>query len=152
MILYYHSWVFYNHFIVTLYHFLRLTYWHSAQCQLQFLLVFDFAKYQYQTKSKCHETFWRFFSGNKSPWKVREGTRRWSGGPWGTMAHPGGGARPGGLWGPCGSGDPNLSTINSYFLIKNRRRSFITFYDVEPPQPDVYYTTYSCRLVLGLQA
>ena len=30
MLLYYHSWMFYNHFIATLYHFLGLTYWHSA--------------------------------------------------------------------------------------------------------------------------
>ena len=34
MLLYYHSSMFYIHFIATLYHFLGLTYWHSAQCQL----------------------------------------------------------------------------------------------------------------------
>ena len=32
MLLYYQSWMFYIHFIVILYHFLVLTYWHSAKC------------------------------------------------------------------------------------------------------------------------
>ena len=36
MLLYYHSWMFYNHFIDILYHFLVPTYWHSAKCQLLF--------------------------------------------------------------------------------------------------------------------
>src|SRR5215216_3439877 len=40
MLLYYHSWMLYNHFIATLYHFLGLTYWHSAQCQLLFFACF----------------------------------------------------------------------------------------------------------------
>ena len=40
MLLYYHSWMFYNHFIATLYHFLGLTYWPSAQCQLLFFACF----------------------------------------------------------------------------------------------------------------
>ena len=40
MLLYYHSWMFYNHFIATLYHFLGLTYWPSAQSQLLFFACF----------------------------------------------------------------------------------------------------------------
>ena len=40
MLLYYHSWMFYNHFIATLYHFLGLTYWPTAQCQLLFFACF----------------------------------------------------------------------------------------------------------------
>ena len=32
--------MFYNHFIATLYHFLGLTYCHSAQCQLLFFCLF----------------------------------------------------------------------------------------------------------------
>ena len=36
MLFYYQSWMFYNHFTVILYHFLVLTYWHSAQCQFMF--------------------------------------------------------------------------------------------------------------------
>ena len=38
MLLNYQSWMFYNHFIVILYHFLVLTYWHSSKCQLLFFL------------------------------------------------------------------------------------------------------------------
>ena len=40
MLLCCHSWIFYNHFIATLYHFLALTYWHSAQCQSLFFACF----------------------------------------------------------------------------------------------------------------
>ena len=40
MLLFYHSCVFYSHFIATLYHFLDLTYWPSAQCQLLFFACF----------------------------------------------------------------------------------------------------------------
>ena len=64
MLLYYHSWMFYNHFIATLYHFLGLTYWHSAQCQL--LHVFYIAGNQYQTESKRSETFCGFFMDQKT--------------------------------------------------------------------------------------
>ena len=40
MLLYYQSWMFYNHFIVILYYFLVLTYWHSAKCELLFFPIF----------------------------------------------------------------------------------------------------------------
>ena len=40
MLFYYQSSMFYNHFIVILYHFLVLTYWHSAKCQLLFFPCF----------------------------------------------------------------------------------------------------------------
>ena len=40
MLIFYHSWMFYNHFIATLYHFLGLTYWPSAQWQLLFFACF----------------------------------------------------------------------------------------------------------------
>ena len=40
MLLYSHSWMFHNNFIATLYHFLGLTYWPSAQCQLLFFACF----------------------------------------------------------------------------------------------------------------
>ena len=39
MLLYYHSWMFYGHFIVIVYHFFVLTYWHSAKCQLLFFCM-----------------------------------------------------------------------------------------------------------------
>ena len=40
MPLYYHSWIFYNHFIATLYYFLGPTYWPSARCQFLFFACF----------------------------------------------------------------------------------------------------------------
>ena len=62
MMLYYHPWMFYIHFISTLYHFLGLTYLHSAQRQLLFFFAcFHFTEYPYQTESKRSKTFWRFF-------------------------------------------------------------------------------------------
>ena len=65
MLLFYHSWMFYNHFIATLYHFLGLTYWPSASCC--FLLVFYIAENQYQTESKHRKTFCGFSMGQKTP-------------------------------------------------------------------------------------
>ena len=67
MLLFYHSWVFYNHFIATLYNFLGLTYWHSAQCQLLFSTCFYIAGNQYQTESKRSETSWGFFWARRHP-------------------------------------------------------------------------------------
>jgi hypothetical protein len=61
MLLYYQSWMFYIHFIATLYHFSGLTIDIVPSASCCFLLVFYFAEYQYQTKSNCHETFWSFF-------------------------------------------------------------------------------------------
>mgnify|MGYP005841708073 CR=1 FL=1 len=90
MLLYYHSWMFSNHFIVILYHFLGLTYSHSAKCQLLFLLVFYIAENQYQTESKHRETFWRFFLDKKEP----NGTELHLGVP------QGGHNPPGRAWGP----------------------------------------------------
>jgi hypothetical protein len=43
-------------------------------------------------------------------------------GPWVTRARPRPQAHPGGSWGPRGSADPNLCTINSVFWRKNRRK------------------------------
>ena len=65
MMLYYHSWMFYNHFIATLYHFLGLTYWPSTSCC--FLLVFYIAGNQYQTESKHRETFCGFLWTRRPP-------------------------------------------------------------------------------------
>src|SRR6266536_4949218 len=39
MLLYYHSWMFYNNFKATFYHFLGQTYGHSAQCQSLFFCL-----------------------------------------------------------------------------------------------------------------
>ena len=61
MMLYYHSWMFYNHFI-SFFGTNLLTY-----CQVP-VVVFPFfyiAKTQYQTESKCHETLRRIFMVQK---------------------------------------------------------------------------------------
>jgi hypothetical protein len=42
MLIYDQSWMFYNDFIATLHHFLGLTYWHSAKCQMLFSALFLF--------------------------------------------------------------------------------------------------------------
>ena len=67
MLLYYHSWMFYNHFIATLYHFLGLTYYIVPSVSWCFLLVFYFEENQYQMESKRSETFWWFFLDQKTP-------------------------------------------------------------------------------------
>ena len=114
MLLYYHSWMFYNHFIATLYHFLGLTYWHSALCQLLYFAFFYFAENQYQTESKRSETFWRFFWTRRQP-MGRRGT--WGGGaPRGaqpTRARQEAQARSGGLCPPRVPPGPPLCSINT---------------------------------------
>ena len=94
MLLYSQSWMFYNHFIVILYPFLVLTYWHSVKCQLLFLHVFYIAGNQYKTESKCNQTLQRFFMDQKTPRglgvKARRATRRRQG--W--RARPRGGRAP----------------------------------------------------------
>ena len=57
MPLYYHSWMFYNYFIATLYHFLGLTYWRSAQCQLMFFACF---LHRRESISNGVQTQWNF--------------------------------------------------------------------------------------------
>ena len=67
MLFYYQSWMFYNHFIVILYHFLVLTYWHSVKCKLLFFHVFYIAGNQYQTESKRNVTPGGFFWARRKP-------------------------------------------------------------------------------------
>ena len=79
MLFYYQSWMFYTHYIVILYHFLVLTSWHSAKCQLLFLHVFYITGNKYQKKSKCHANLRWFFMGQKEhngPWLHLEGVPR----------------------------------------------------------------------------
>ena len=47
MVFYYHSWMFNNHFIATLYHFLGLTYWPSAWCVSNISIIFYFSMMLY---------------------------------------------------------------------------------------------------------
>ena len=60
MLLCYHSWMFDNHFIATLYHFLRLTYWSSAQCQLLFCLFFTSQKINIKRSPNATKLFVEF--------------------------------------------------------------------------------------------
>ena len=91
MLLYYQSWMFYNHFIVILYHFLVLTYWHSAKCQFLFFHVFYIA--WNQMESKCPETIFVIFYGPEgrqwalvAPGKCPEGGTIHQGAPGGPGA------------------------------------------------------------------
>ena len=59
-------WIFYNHFIVILYHFLVLTYDIVPSASCCFLHVFYIAGNQYQTESKCNETSRRIFMDQKT--------------------------------------------------------------------------------------
>src|SRR3989337_3496333 len=63
MLLYYHSWMFYNHFIATLYHFLGLTYRHSAQCQLLFFACFLLRRISVPNGVQMQRNFLEIFSG-----------------------------------------------------------------------------------------
>ena len=102
MLLYYQSWMFYNHFVVILYHFLVLTYWHSAKCQLLFSARFYIAGNQYQMDSKCNKTSRRFLwtrrhpMGQGSAWGAPSGAQP-------TRARQEAQARPGGLCSPWSS-------------------------------------------------
>ena len=59
--------------------------------------------------------------------------------------------RPGGLWGPRGSADPNSSTINSYFWREKWRGSFIAFHDTKPSPPPVLHQEARSGGCSGLQ-
>ena len=61
--LYYQSWMFYNHFIVILYHFLVLTYWHSAKCQLLFLPISVFCRKGISNGVQMPRNFTEIFYG-----------------------------------------------------------------------------------------
>src|SRR3989337_2312798 len=76
MLLYYHSWMFFNHFIATLYHFLGLTYCHSAQCQLLFFACFLLRRKSIPNGVQTQRNFFVIFSGPEdTSWakKVPEG-------------------------------------------------------------------------------
>ena len=92
MLLYYHSWMFYNHFIVILYHFLVLTYWHSAQCQLLFSTCFLYHRKSISNEVQTQRNFlWIFWTrrhpvGRRSTWGCSEGSTTHQGAPGGRSA------------------------------------------------------------------
>ena len=72
MLLYYHSWMFYNHFIATLYHFLGLTYWRSAQCQLLFFACFLLRRKSISNGVQTPRNILENFYGPEHPGWARE--------------------------------------------------------------------------------
>ena len=69
MLINYHSWMFYNHFIATLYHFLGLTYWPSAQCQLLFFACFLHRRKSISNRVQTPRNFlWIFYGPEDHQW------------------------------------------------------------------------------------
>ena len=95
MMLYYQSWMFYNHFIVILYHFLVLTYWHSAKCQLLFFACFLHRRKSISDGVQTQRDFTKIFLDQKErngPWL------RLGGAPRGGTTHQGTPGGPGAPW------------------------------------------------------
>ena len=101
MLFYYQSWMFYNHFIVILHHFLVLTYWHSAPCQLLFSACFLHCRKSIPNGVQMQQNFLWIFSGPEDtpvgPEKYQRGAPR---GAQPTRARQEAQARPGGLCPP----------------------------------------------------
>ena len=113
ILLYYQSWMFYNHFIVILYHFLVLTYWHSAKCQLLFFPCFLHHRKSISNGVQMPQNFMENFYGP-------EGTQRALAAPGGfpegaqpTRACQEAQARPGGLCPPRVPLESTLCSINT---------------------------------------
>ena len=85
ILLYYQPWMFYNYFIVILYHFLVLTYWHSAQCQLLFSACFLHRRKSIpdgvQIESKCNGARQRLRGCSKGS-TTHQGAPGGPGAPW----------------------------------------------------------------------
>ena len=67
MMLYYHSWMFYNHFITTLYHFLGLTYWHSAKVPVAVFASFLLRRISVPNGVQSWRNFLEIFLDQKTP-------------------------------------------------------------------------------------
>ena len=91
MLLYYHSWMFYNPLIATLYHFLGLTYWPSAQCQLIFACFLD-RGISISNGVQTPQNFLENFYGPEHPGWARAAPR---GSPEGGTTHQGARGPPG---------------------------------------------------------
>ena len=69
MLLYYHSWMFYHHFITTLYHFLGLTYWHSAKVPVAVFACFLLRRKSVPNGDKMLWRFlWIFYGPEETRW------------------------------------------------------------------------------------
>ena len=94
MLLYYHSWMFYNHFIATLYHFLGLTYWPSAQCQLLFFACFLHRRKSISNGVQTPRSFLEIFSRPEDTCWAKEVPEEGSEGSTTHQGTPGGPSAP----------------------------------------------------------
>ena len=78
MLLYYHSWIFYNHFITTLYHFLGLTYWHSAKVPAAIFACFLLRRISVLNGVQSRQNFLEIFSGPEDTQWAKEVPERWA--------------------------------------------------------------------------
>ena len=78
MLLYYHSWMFYNHFITTLYHFLGLTYWHSAKVPVAVFACFLLRRISVSNGVHSRRNFLEICSGPEDTQWAKEEPGRWA--------------------------------------------------------------------------
>jgi hypothetical protein len=87
--------MFYNHFIVILYHFLVLTYWHSAKCQLLFFACFLHRRKSIPNGVQTQRNFlWIFFGPEDIQWAKEVPKRE----PEVSTRHQGAPGGPGAPW------------------------------------------------------
>ena len=129
MLFYYQSWMFYNHYIVILYHFLVLTYWHSTKCQLLFSACFLHHRKSISNGVQTQRNFlWNFFGPEDIQWAKEVPKRE----PEVSTIHhdtPGGQARPPPFPPPRGSTDL-ISKYPGCLLVqeKSSRRFYSVWY------------------------
>jgi hypothetical protein len=95
MLLYYHSWMYYNHFITTLYHFLGLTYWHSAKVPVAVFACFLLRRKSIPNGVQSRRNFLEIFSGPEDTQWAKEVPERWA---VETTTHQGAPVAPGTPW------------------------------------------------------
>ena len=76
MLLYYHSWMFHNHFIATLYHFLGLTCLHSAKVPVAIFACFLLHRILVPNGFQSRRNFLEIFFGPEEGQWAKEVTRR----------------------------------------------------------------------------
>ena len=112
MLLYYQSWMFYIHFIATSYHFLALTYWHNAQCQLLFFAFFTSQNIPIKRSPNAVKLFGDFLGPEDNL-----GAKEAHGGPMGPRRHQG----PRGPWHAlmgCGAHEALLHRLLALYIPK----------------------------------
>ena len=131
MLLYYPSWMFYIHLLANLYHFLGLTYWHSAKCELLFSACFLHRRKSIPNGVQTQRNFlWIFLDQKTSsgPKKYQGGGPRWAQDNWARLEAQ---ARSGGLCRPRWPPAPPLCSINTQY---SRNPSGVDKNQFQPPQ------------------